>query len=96
MGSLSRVRFELQNLSTIVIDADIATKNLITVWNSIALYAEQSQATTGNITDALKLKWFISEFSLVVSPWKNIEQDAEKLLDVFKQADHEFKRINGQ
>ncbi len=96
LGSLSRVRFDLQNLSTIVIDADIATKNLITVWNSIALYAEQSQATTGNITDALKLKWFISEFSLVVSPWKNIEQDAEKLLDVFKQADHEFKRINGQ
>ncbi|AHF65844.1 MULTISPECIES: alpha-xenorhabdolysin family binary toxin subunit A [Pseudomonas] len=96
IGSLSRVKFDLQNLVTVVIDADIATKNLITVWNKLFIFIEESAQSSTEINDALSLRVFMNRFRKVVQPWKTIEQDSDALLNVFKEADDEFKRIYGK
>ncbi|MFJ4144058.1 alpha-xenorhabdolysin family binary toxin subunit A [Pseudomonas sp. NPDC089734] len=96
LGSLSRVKFDLQNLVTVVIDADVATQNLITVWNKLFLFIDESARASSEITDALSLRLFMNRFRQVVQPWKTIEQDSDALLDVFKEADDEFKRIYGK
>jgi hypothetical protein len=91
LGRLGTVRMELQDLDMIIIDADIATKNLVTVWNKIALFINQSSQSVNEITDGLKLRRFIMEFRLVIDPWSTIKNDTHLLLDVFKQADDEFR-----
>ncbi|MBX8492378.1 alpha-xenorhabdolysin family binary toxin subunit A [Pseudomonas lijiangensis] len=96
LGSLNRVKFDLQNLVTVVIDADIATKNLITVWNKLYIFIETSAQSSAEINDALSLRVFMNRFRKVVQPWKTIEQDSDALLNVFKEADEEFKRIYGK
>ncbi|MEN1836290.1 alpha-xenorhabdolysin family binary toxin subunit A [Pseudomonas lijiangensis] len=96
LGSLSRVKFELQNLVTVIIDADVATQNLITVWNKLFLFIDESVRVSSEITDALSLRIFINRFRQVVKPWKTIDEDADALLDVFKEADDEFKRNQGK
>lgn len=95
LGSLSRVKFNLQNLATIVVDADVATKNLITVWNKLFLFIEASAVSASEINDALSLRQFMNHFRQVVPPWKTIEVDSDALLNVFKEADEEYKRIYG-
>ncbi|KPX23356.1 Uncharacterized protein ALO71_01224 [Pseudomonas amygdali pv. dendropanacis] len=95
LGSLSRVKFNLQNLATIVVDADVATKNLITVWNKLFLFIEASAVSASEINDALSLRQFMNHFRQVVHPWKTIEVDSDALLNVFKEADKEYKRIYG-
>lgn len=91
LGSLNSVRDDLQKLEGIVLDADCATKNLITVWNGLNTYLSQSSAAVLGITDGLSMRRFRDKFSHVVQPWKNIEEDAKKLRDVFAEADLEFK-----
>jgi hypothetical protein len=91
LGSLNRVRLDLQDLDLIVIDADIATKNLATVWNKLSIFIEQSSSRVDGINDALSVRQFINQFRLVVAPWATIEKNASLLLDVFAQADKEFR-----
>lgn len=91
LGSLNRVRLDLQDLDLIVIDADIATKNLVTVWNKLSIYIEQSSSRVDEINDALSVRQFINQFRLVVLPWTTIEKNAGLLLAVFAQADKEFR-----
>jgi hypothetical protein len=91
IASLNRVRLDLQDLDLIVIDADIATKNLATVWNKLTIFIEQSSRSVDGINDALTLRRFMTQFRLVVNPWVTIEKNANELLAVFKQADSEFR-----
>lgn len=91
LGSLNRVRLDLQDLDLIVIDADIATKNLVTVWNKLSIFVQRSSDRVDQINDALSVRQFINEFQLVANPWKDIEKDAHTLLEVFGQADKEFR-----
>jgi hypothetical protein len=95
LASLNRVRNDLQNLDIVVLDADIATKNLITVWNGLDTFISQSSQAINGINDALSLRRFSNQFKLVVRPWKNIEVDALKLRDVFAAADREIRKEYG-
>ncbi|KFE58016.1 hypothetical protein IV01_00105 [Pseudomonas syringae] len=91
LGRLNTVRLELQNLDMIIVDADTATRNLVHVWSTIASYIDQSSELVPEITNELILVRFILEFRLVIQPWKDIQHDTHLLLDVFKQADDEFR-----
>ena len=91
LGSLNRVRFDLQDLDIIVVDADMATKNLVTVWNKLSIFIARSSQQADTIEDALSVRQFVNAFQLVAAPWKDIEQDANALLQVFAQADKEFR-----
>jgi len=95
LASLGRVRMDFQNLDLVVIDADIATKNLITVWNSLHTFIAASVAEIKGIHDGLSMRRFRNQFNLVVKPWETIKVDAKKLEDVFAAADREFKEEYG-
>lgn len=92
LGSLTRVKHDLQGLELVAVDADIATQNLMHVWNVLHLYVKDSQEAVSRITDALSLRRFMSAFREVVNPWSQIEQDADALIAVFKEADAEYER----
>jgi len=95
LGSLSRVKHDLQGLELVAIDADIATQNLMHVWNVMHLYVKTSQEAVTRIHDALSLRRFIQAFREVANPWKQIERDADALISVFREADEEYERIYG-
>lgn len=92
LGSLARVKHDLQSLMIVAIDADIATQNLMHVWKSLYLHISNSVTAMGRINDALSLRVFGTEFEEVVLPWKAIETDSDKLIQVFKEADEEYER----
>jgi hypothetical protein len=91
LASLARVRMDIQDLELISIDADIATKNLITVWNKLAGFIVASSREVEGINDGLNMRRFRNRFNLVVGPWRTIEKDAQALQRVFAQADAEFQ-----
>ncbi|MGH8329580.1 MAG: alpha-xenorhabdolysin family binary toxin subunit A, partial [Pseudomonas sp.] len=94
LGSLARVKHDLQSLEIVAIDAEIATKNLIYTWNLLHDAVANSSRAIATIHDALSLRQFITQFRLVVNPWKKIETDADALIQVFKEAQEEFSRNN--
>ena len=91
LASLERVRMDIQDLDLIAIEADIATKNLIIVWNKLATFIVASSREVERINDGLNMRRFRNRFNLVVKPWPAIEKDAQALLRVFAQADAEFQ-----
>lgn len=95
LASIHRVRSDLQDLDIIVVDADIATKNLVTVWNKITIFIDRSKQGVNAINDALSLYQFMDHFRSVVRPWETIGIDAELLYAVFDQADKEFREEYG-
>ncbi|MDO7899890.1 alpha-xenorhabdolysin family binary toxin subunit A [Pseudomonas citrulli] len=95
LGSLSRVKHDLQGLELVAIDADIATQNLMHVWNVMHLYVKASREAVAQIDDALSLRRFMMAFREVAAPWKQIEHDADALIAVFKEADEEYERVYG-
>lgn len=95
LGSLKRVEQDLQNLTVIAIDADLATHNLMHVWNVMHRYVNESATAMSDIKDALSLRRFMSAFRDVVGPWVQIHNDADLLIQVFKEADQEYGKYQG-
>jgi hypothetical protein len=94
-ASLQRVRHDLHDLSLVIFDADIATQNLVIVWNDLHLYLTHSVEEAGKIDSALTLRRLMNAFNLVAEPWGQIKRDADTLLKVFKEADRDFRRDYG-
>jgi len=94
-GALQRVRFDISDLQELVIDADIATKNLTVVWTALDTYIAESVNQTNKVTDALSLRRLMNAFDLVAVPWDNIKRDADKLMTVFSEADDAFLKEYG-
>lgn len=92
LGSLTRVKHDLQGLELVTVDADIATQNLMHVWNVLHLYVKDSQEAVSMFTDALSVRRFLLAFEEVAEPWRKIELDADALIAVFKEADAEYER----
>ncbi|MGS0738939.1 alpha-xenorhabdolysin family binary toxin subunit A [Pseudomonas sp. GG8] len=96
LGSLSRVKFDMQDLQTVVLDADVATQNLRHSWNSVYQFIERSHLHTQKIDNALSVRRFMTRFQQVIEPWSDIEKEASFLLEIFNEADEEYKRIYGE
>lgn len=96
LGSLARVKLDLQSLMIVAIDADVATQNLMHVWSVLHLCIRNSTGAVGRINDALSLRIFMTEFEEVVGPWEQIKSDSDKLIEVFKEADEEYERNYGK
>lgn len=92
LGSLRRVEHDMQNMTIVAVDADLATKNLIHVWNVLELYVNQSNSVVSEIHDAMSLRRFKLAFKGVVSPWEQIRNDADLLIQVFKDAEREYNQ----
>ncbi|VVP71407.1 hypothetical protein PS918_01183 [Pseudomonas fluorescens] len=94
LASLKRVELDLQNAKIVAIDAEVATNNLRFVWNSIERYIDDSEQSMGAIKDGLRLSRFMSKFNEVVDSWKKVADVADQLVEVFDQADQEYKANN--
>ncbi|WP_268797893.1 alpha-xenorhabdolysin family binary toxin subunit A [Pseudomonas huanghezhanensis] len=94
-ASLQRVRHDLHDLSLVILDADIATQNMVVVWNGLHIYLTHSIQEASKIDSALSLRRLMNAFNLVAEPWVQIKRDADTLLKVFKEADREFRKNYG-
>ncbi|RON49478.1 alpha-xenorhabdolysin family binary toxin subunit A [Pseudomonas frederiksbergensis] len=92
LGSLARVKHDLQSAMIVAVDADVATQNLMYVWNTMFHAVRDSFEAIGGIDNALSLNIFVRQFREVVAPWREIEKTSDKLLQVFKDADEEYDR----
>lgn len=94
LSSLNRVRGDLQNLSAITIEAEVATQNLMLVWEALGLYISSSAAEVDKINDAVRLKTFIRNVRKVFNPWVEIRTSSDALLAVFAEAQREYEMGN--
>lgn len=94
-GSLHRVRSDWHDLTRVILDADIATQNMVVVWNGLHTYLTHSVQEAGRIDSALSLRRLLNAFNLVAQPWAQIKRDADTLLKVFKEADRDFRKNHG-
>ena len=86
-GRLAFIEADLQDLQALTVEADCATKNLITVWNKLHTYVLQSKEESMAITDAMRASTFAFHFKQVIAPWELVAQEADQLLGVFGEAD---------
>lgn len=75
------------------LEADAATQNLVTVWNSLNLYVQTSLEQTGAITDALEVRFLAYHLDEVIDPWTHISIQANDLHDVFMDAEAEANSL---
>ena len=94
LSSLNRVRGDLQNLSAITIEAEVATQNLMLVWEALGLYISSSATEVDKINDAVRLKTFIRNVRKVFKPWFEIRTSSDALLAVFAEAQREYEMAN--
>ena len=94
LSSLNRVRGDLQNLSAITIEAEVATQNLMLVWEALGLYISSSATEVDKINDAVRLKTFIRNVRKVFNPWVEIRTSSDALLAVFAEAQREYEMGN--
>ncbi|ROM73528.1 hypothetical protein BK654_23190 [Pseudomonas brassicacearum] len=94
LSSLNRVRGDLQNLSAITIEAEVATQNLMLVWEALGLYISSSAIEVDKINDAVRLKTFIRNVRKVFKPWVEIRTSSDALLAVFAEAQREYEMGN--
>lgn len=93
LASLYRVKNELEGLQHVTFDAEAATKNLRHVWNAILKFVQLSKESTDHINDTVSLGLFILHFKLVVEPWRDIQKHTDLFINIFKEADEEYKKI---
>ncbi|MHC8402852.1 alpha-xenorhabdolysin family binary toxin subunit A [Pseudomonas sp. MDT1-17] len=91
LNSLNRVRDDLQNLSSVTIEADAATQNLMLVWNALSLYIAASIQAVDGLKDATSLRRFKNQILSIIDPWEQIKVSSDQLRDVFDEAEREYE-----
>lgn len=90
LSSLNKVRDDLQNLSYVAIEAEVATQNLMLVWNALSTYISASVNDVDLLEEATSLRKFKNQLLGVIDPWEQIKVSADQLLGVFAAADKEY------
>ncbi|RON71102.1 hypothetical protein BK675_06765 [Pseudomonas fluorescens] len=90
LSSLNKVRDDLQNLSYVAIEAEVATQNLMLVWNALSTYISASVNDINLLKEATSLRKFKNQLLGVIDPWEQIKVSADQLLGVFAAADKEY------
>jgi hypothetical protein len=91
LSSLNKVRDDLQNLSYVAIEAEVATQNLMLVWNALALYVASSMKEVDSMDNAVSLRRFKNQILSIIEPWEYIKTSSDQLLAVFAAADKEYE-----
>lgn len=94
LSSLNRVRGDLQNLSAVTIEAEVATQNLMLVWEALGLYVASSVEEVDKIQNAVSLRMFIRNVRKVFAPWEDIKTSSDTLVAVFTEAQREYEMSN--
>jgi hypothetical protein len=90
---LNDVKADMQEIEYLTLQADVATQNLVTVWNKLHLYLQASLRNSKVINNAIQVCYIAFHFDKVVAPWALILQDADELHAVWDEADAEIKHM---
>jgi len=90
LGSIARIRSDMQNMQTVALDAEVATNNVVHTWNVLHAYIESSEKAVLKIEDGVRLQAFITQFRLVAAPWVAIEKSADALVELFHEAEQQY------
>lgn len=90
LSSLNKVRDDLQNLSYVAIEAEVATQNLMLVWSALSTYINASVKEVDLIHEATSLRKFKNQILAIIDPWQQIKTNSDQLLGVFAAADKEY------
>lgn len=90
LASLNKIRDDLQNLDYVAIEAEVATQNLMLVWNALSTYITASIKEVDSLHEATSLRRFKNQILAIIDPWEQIKSSADQLLDVFAAADKEY------
>ncbi len=90
LSSLNKVRDDLQNLSYVAIEAEVATQNLMLVWNALSTYIKASVKEVDLLQEATSLRKFKNQILGIIDPWEQIRISSDQLLGVFAAADKEY------
>lgn len=95
LSSLNRVRGDLQNLTTVTIEAEVATQNLMLVWNALSQFIGDSVFAVNRVENAVSLRSFIQHLKAVITPWRqNIGDSSKVLVKIFEDAQREIDAGN--
>lgn len=95
LSSLNRVRGDLQNLSSVTIEAEAATQNLMLVWNALSQFIGDSLEQVDKVRDAPTLRAFNNTLKAVVRPWRQDISLASRTLNaIFDEAQREIDAGN--
>jgi hypothetical protein len=95
LGSIARIRSDMQNMQTVALDAEVATNNVVHTWNVLHAYIESSGKAVSKIEGGVRLLAFITQFRLVAAPWVAIHNSADALVELFREAEIEYMREYG-
>ncbi|MDF9776776.1 alpha-xenorhabdolysin family binary toxin subunit A [Pseudomonas baetica] len=95
LGSIARIRSDLQDMQTVALDAEVATNNVVHTWNVLHTYIESSGKAVSKIEGGVRLLAFITQFRLVAAPWRMIHSSADDLVELFREAEVEYMREYG-
>ncbi|AXI59731.1 hypothetical protein DLD99_04385 [Pseudomonas kribbensis] len=90
LSSLNKIRDDLQNLSYVAIEAEVATQNLMLVWNALSTYINASVKEVDLLQEATSLRKFKNQILGIIDPWEQIKVSSDQLLGVFAAADKEY------
>lgn len=90
LSSLNKVRDDLQNLNYVAIEAEVATQNLMLVWNALSTYISASIKEVDVLQEATSLRKFKNQILGIIEPWEQIKVSSDQLLGVFAAADKEY------
>lgn len=90
LQSLNKVRDDLQNLTYVTIEAEVATQNLMLVWNALSTYVSASAKEVDQLQEATSLRRFKNQILDIIEPWEQIKSSSDQLLGVFAAADKEY------
>ena len=95
LGSIARIRSDMQDMQTVALDAEVATNNVVHTWNVLHAYIESSEKAVSKIEGGVRLFAFITQFRLVAAPWTAIHNSADALVELFREAEVEYMREYG-
>nr|WP_315446827.1 alpha-xenorhabdolysin family binary toxin subunit A [uncultured Pseudomonas sp.] len=90
LKSLNKVRDDLQNLTYVAIEAEVATQNLMLVWNALSTYVSASAKEVDQLQEATSLRRFKNQIVGIIEPWEQIKSSSDQLLGVFAAAEKEY------
>ncbi|WP_342624404.1 alpha-xenorhabdolysin family binary toxin subunit A [Pseudomonas alkylphenolica] len=75
----------LRDLELRLVEVESAAKNLEDVWNTLSVYADESQRDLERIDTDISLARFAMRFERVIRPWKSIRSKSRELSEVFNE-----------
>ncbi|RAW93445.1 XaxA [Photorhabdus laumondii subsp. clarkei] len=90
--ALQNLSLHFLNIRSCMQDAEVALKHLDVMWSTMLEQINLSKKSFAEIDNASMLLMFEETFKQAISPWKEVQGSAEKLVKIFDEALAEYKK----